>query len=78
MIMNDAKRCPICKRSKTKAIKEQKALGTHCEVSNRGCYFYNEIKTALERKSNIKIIKKEKKIVKVFKKIKSQTNINRK
>lgn len=55
------KRCPTCKRSKRKAIEEQRAKKELCGFPQKDCYFYDEIKNALEKSNNIKAIKKEKK-----------------
>ena len=79
MQKSEVKRCPTCKRSKTKAIREQVAEGKGCNVNPNYCYFKKEIKDALKRKNNIKIIKKkEKKVIKAIKKVKAKINILRK
>ena len=78
--MSEIKRCPTCKRSKRKAIKEQVADGEGCTVKPQDCYFYNDIKVALEKKKNFKVIKKAKKqpIIKVVTKLKPKINIFKK
>lgn len=78
--MSEIKRCPTCKRSKRKAIKEQIADGEGCTVNPQDCYFSDDIKIALEKKNNINIIKKEKKIpiIKAIKKVKTKIIIFKK
>lgn len=74
------KRCPSCHRNKHKAINEQKLKNEPCGFSQKDCYFYDEIKDALNKKNNIKILKKEKKspIIKAVKKVKPKINIIKK
>lgn len=78
--MSEIKRCPTCKRGKRKAIKEQIIKGEKCKVNLQYCYFSDEIKKALENKSNIKVVKKERKEtpVKIEKKEKKEIMIIRK
>jgi hypothetical protein len=64
--MNEIKRCPICKRSKSKAIQEQSALRAGCGIV--GCVFSREITKAIEEKTKIKVIKKEPKKIHIVKK----------
>lgn len=64
--MSEIKRCPICKRSKNKAIQEQAEQRVGCEVA--GCVFAREIAKAIEEKTKIKVIKKEPKKIRVVKK----------
>ena len=64
--MNEIKRCPICKRSKNKAMQEQVSLRVPCGVI--GCVFAREIAKAIEEKTKIKVIKKEPKKIHVVKK----------
>ena len=63
--MSEIKRCPICKRSKNKAIQEQSAQRVACGIT--GCAFAREIAKAIE-KPNLKIVKKEPKKIRVVKK----------
>lgn len=74
------KRCPTCKRSKRKAIEEQRTKKEICGFPQKDCYFYDEIKNALEKRNNIKAVKKEKKkvAIKVEKKGKTKINIIKK
>ena len=64
--MSEIKRCPICKRSKNKAIQEQSSQRVPCGVA--GCVFSREIAKAIEEKTKIKVIKKEPKKIRVVKK----------
>lgn len=64
--MSQIKRCPICKRSKNRAIQEQASQRTACGVV--GCVFAREITKAIEEKNKIKVIKKEPKKIRVIKK----------
>jgi len=64
--MSEIKRCPICKRSKNKAIQEQSALRVGCGIA--GCVFAREIKKAIEDKTKIKVVKNEPKKIRVIKK----------
>ena len=73
---NEIKRCPACKRSKNKAIQEQRIIGEPCGIS--GCVFKNEIEEALMKKIVINVVKKEKVKIAVVKKEKSSIKINRK
>lgn len=73
---NEIKRCPACKRSKNKAIQEQKIIGEPCGIC--GCVFKNEIEDALTKKIVINVVKKEKRKIEVVKKVKSNIKINRK
>jgi len=66
MSNGNIKRCPICKRNKERAIKEQVKNGEPCGV--RGCVFKDEIKKALDKKRNIKIVKKPRKKIQIIKK----------
>ena len=80
--MNDSKikRCPSCRRSKAKAIKEQLSKKEPCGVPEKDCYFYDEIKHAIENIKSIKAIKKEKKktSIRIEKKVKTKINIFKK
>jgi hypothetical protein len=64
--MSEIKRCPLCKRSKNKAIQEQSSQRVGCEVS--GCIFAREIARAIEEKTKITVIKKLKPIIRIIKK----------
>jgi hypothetical protein len=64
--MSEIKRCPICKRSKSKAIQEQTEKRTGCGIV--GCVFAQEIENAIEEKGKIKIIKKQPKKIHIIKK----------
>jgi len=64
--MSEIKRCPICKRNKTKAIQEQSTQRVGCGVP--GCVFAREIAKAIEEKTKFKVIKKEPKIVRIVRK----------
>ena len=77
---NNIKRCPSCKRSKTKAIREQIAKKEPCGFPKNDCFFFDEIKDALEKKNNIKVVIKEKKKtpVRIEKKEKKKINIVKK
>jgi ribosomal protein L40E len=48
--MSKIKRCPICKRSKNEAIKEQLSQFSNCGVD--GCVFASEINEAINKKFN--------------------------
>jgi hypothetical protein len=78
--MSEIKRCPSCRRSKSKAIREQVAKKEPCGFQKDDCFFFNEIKDALEKKNNIKVVKKEKRKtnVKIEKKEKKKINIVKK
>ena len=75
--MSEIKRCPVCKRSKNKAITEQVSKGEPCGVSCGSCSFEKEITKALE-KPKFKIEKKEKPAIKVIAKEKPKINIVKK
>lgn len=64
--MREIKRCPICRRSKNKAIQEQTARREVCGVA--GCVFEQEILNAIEKKPKFKVIKKEPKKFRIIKK----------
>jgi phosphatidylserine/phosphatidylglycerophosphate/cardiolipin synthase-like enzyme len=64
--MAEIKRCPICKRSKTKAIQEQASQKAICEV--RGCVFSKEIRDAIQAKKISQIIKKTPKPIHIIRK----------
>lgn len=64
--MSEIKRCPICKRSKNKAIQEQTAQRIGCGIT--GCVFAREITKAIEEKTKIKVVKKEPKKIRIIKK----------
>jgi len=64
--MREIKRCPICKRSKNKAIQEQTTQRVGCGIA--GCVFAREIATAIEEQTKIKVIKKEPEKFRVIKK----------
>ena len=64
--MAEIKRCPICKRSKSKAIQEQSMQRVGCGVA--GCVFAREITTAIEEKPKIVIVPKVTKKIRVVKK----------
>jgi len=64
--MNEIKRCPICKRSKIKAIQEQSFQRVGCGAS--GCVFEREIKNAIEEKTRIKVVKNKPMKIRVVKK----------
>lgn len=64
--MSEIKRCPICKRSKSKAIQEQSALRVGCGIS--GCVFAREITKAIKEITKIKVVKKEPKKIRIIKK----------
>jgi hypothetical protein len=64
--MNEIKRCPICKRSKNKAIQEQVSLRVGCGVV--GCVFAQEIRKAIEEKTKITVVKKPKSIIRIVRK----------
>jgi hypothetical protein len=64
--MSEIKRCPICKRSKSKAIQEQSAQRAGCGIA--GCVFSREITRAIEEKTKITVIKKEPKKIRIIKK----------
>ncbi|MDR0894529.1 MAG: hypothetical protein LBN06_04425 [Prevotellaceae bacterium] len=63
--MSEMKRCPICKRSKTKAIQEQTTQRVACGVN--GCVFSKEIVNAIESKTKIKVVKQNKPKIKIEK-----------
>ena len=73
---NEIKRCPVCKRSKNKAMQEQRVIGEHCSIS--GCVFVDEIEDAITKKVIINIVKKEKNKIAMIKKAKLNIRINRK
>jgi hypothetical protein len=64
--MTEIRRCPICKRSKTKAIQEQASQKAICGV--QGCVFAREIQQAITAKSKIRVVKKTKQVIHVVKK----------
>jgi hypothetical protein len=64
--MSEIKRCPICKRSKNKAIQEQATQRAGCGIA--GCVFAHEITKAIEEKTKITVIKKEPKKIHIVKK----------
>jgi hypothetical protein len=64
--MSEIKRCPICKRSKSKAIQEQSELSIGCGIT--GCVFAREITKAIDEKNKIKVVKKESKKIRIIKK----------
>lgn len=64
--MSEIKRCPICKRSKTKAIQEQSELRVSCGIT--GCVFVREITKAIDEKNKIIVVKKEPKKIRIIKK----------
>jgi hypothetical protein len=64
--MSEIKRCPICKRSKNKAIQEQASQRVGCGVA--GCVFAREIVKAIVEKPKIKVIPIEPKKIRVVKK----------
>jgi hypothetical protein len=64
--MSEIKRCPICKRSKNKAIQEQTSQRIGCGII--GCVFAQEIQRAIEEKTKITVIKKAKSIIRIIKK----------
>lgn len=64
--MSEIKRCPLCKRSKSKAIQEQTSQRVDCGIA--GCVFAREIKKSIEEKTKITIIPKEPKKIRIIKK----------
>jgi hypothetical protein len=64
--MSGKKRCPICKRSKNKAIQEQSAQRAGCGIA--GCVFVREITRAIEEKTKIAVIRKVSKKIHIVKK----------
>ena len=66
--MSEIKKCPTCKRTKNKAISEQISERKRCGVPRGSCFFEKEILKAIETKTKIKVIKKERKEIRVVKK----------
>jgi len=64
--MSEIKRCPICKRNKTRAVAEQSAQKEACGVN--GCVFSKEIRDAIQSKKIPQIIKKQAKQIHIIKK----------
>ena len=64
--MRNLNRCPFCKRSKSRAIREQVSKRLCCEIA--GCPFIEEIGQAIEEKKKITVIKKTKPVINVEKK----------
>lgn len=54
--MGEIKRCPLCKRSKAKAIQEQLSQFSNCGIE--GCAFASEINQAINNNYNTMICKK--------------------
>jgi len=74
----EIKRCPSCKRNKFKAVREQRKMGKPCDFVGKDCYFFEEIRIAIEKKKDFKIIKKDRIKFKVISKIKLPIKINKK
>ena len=53
--MSEINRCPVCKRSKTEAIREQTIRRANCGIE--GCVFVREIIKAIENIKKIKVVK---------------------
>jgi hypothetical protein len=75
-MMTEIKRCPICKRSKNKAIREQTVQKQGCGVA--GCVFVQEIARAIEEKAKIKVVKRNKPEIKAIKKENSNIRVVKK
>jgi hypothetical protein len=65
-MMSEIKRCPICKRSKNKAIQEQTAQRVGCGMTN--CAFKSEIQNAIVEKPKIKVVKKLQPFIRIVRK----------
>lgn len=64
--MSEIKRCPVCKRSKNKAIQEQSELRVGCGIAS--CVFVREISKAIDEKNKIRVVKKQPKKIRIIKK----------
>ena len=67
--MSEIKICPYCRRRKKVAIEQQVALRKVCEVDNAtDCVFRREIQDAIDKKTNLKFVKRTKPKIKVVEK----------
>ena len=68
--MSEIRRCNVCKSFKKEAIQRQVSLRQNCDINYSDCAFRREIQEAIDKKTNIKMIrnKKEKQEFKVIRK----------